>query len=300
MRFGTISLTHAPFEDLVTRWRWLESLGFDSAWLDDDFVGNPAVSDYEAWTVLGALARETSRMRIGTLVSAITFRHPTFLAAQVVSVDQISGGRVTVGLGSGAVNPEFNPLVGQGAWSPAERADRFEEQVVILDTLLRGEPISHEGPHYPTVVPAMPQPVQRPRPPILLAAHGPRGLRLAARYADAWNCFGGQLYDGPTRPFAEAVADTRRLIGRLDEACAEAGREPATIDRSIFAFRVEPDPFSSLDWFDEYVGAYGEIGIGEIVFLWPPDQYVYAGAEPVPAERVRMFERIATDRIGHR
>lgn len=300
MRFGTISLTHAPFEDLVGRWRWFESLGFDSAWLDDDFVGNPSVSDYEAWTVLGALARETSRMRIGTLVSAITFRHPTFLAAQVVSVDQISGGRVTLGLGSGAVNPEFNQRVGQGAWTPAERADRFEEQVVILDTLLRGEPISHGGPHYPTVVSAMPPPVQRPRPPILLAAHGPRGLRLAARYADAWNCFGGQLYDGPDRPFAEAVADTRRLIGRLDEACAEVGRDPATLDRSIYAFGATPDPFSSLDWFDEYVGAYAEVGISEILFLWPPDDYVYAGAEPVPAERVRTFERIAADRIGHR
>lgn len=296
-RFGTISLTHAPFEELVARFRWFEALGFDTAWVDDDLI-RPGISDYEAWTTLGALARETSRIRIGTLVSTIAFRHPTFLAAQAVTVDHLSGGRVSVGLGSGACCPEFNTLVGHGEWSSVERADRLQEQVVILSALLKGEPIEHAGPYYPTVVPAMPQPVQRPRPPLVLAAHGPRGLRLAARHADGWNCFGGQSYGGPDRRFAEAVEETRRLLDGLEAACAEAGRDPATITRSILAFAVRPDPLSSLDWFDEYVGAYAALGIDEVTFFWPP--FFHPEHEPVPRATAAMFERIAAERLASR
>jgi len=294
MRFATLSLTCAPFEELVARFRRFEALGFDMAWVDDDLI-RARVSDYEAWTALGALARETSRIRIGTLVSTIPFRHPTFLAAQAITVDHLSRGRVSVGLGSGACCPAFNKVVGHGEWSSAERADRFEEQVFVLSTLLRGEPIDHAGPHYPTVVSEMPQPVQRPRPPLVLAAHGPRGLRLAARHADGWNCFGGQSYGGPERSFGEAIAETRRLLAGLDEACAEAGRDPASLERSILAFAVRPDPLSSLDWFDEYVGAYEELGIGEIGFFWPP--FFHDDADPVPAATTAMFERIAAERI---
>jgi alkanesulfonate monooxygenase SsuD/methylene tetrahydromethanopterin reductase-like flavin-dependent oxidoreductase (luciferase family) len=297
MRFATISLTSAPFRGLVERFQRFEELGFDTAWVDDDLI-RARVSDYEAWTALGALARETSRIRIGTLVSSIPFRHPTFLAAQAITVDHLSGGRLSVGIGSGACCPEFNRVVGHGEWSSAERADRFEEQVVVLSTLLRGEPIDHPGPHYPTVVPQVPQPVQRPRPPLIVAAHGPRGMRLAARHADGWNCFGGQTYDGPERSFTEAVAETRRLVAGLDAACAEVGRDPATIGRSILAFRAEPDPFSSLDWFDEYVGAYEEIGIDEIAFFWPPASP--AADEPPSPAVAAMFERITAERISGR
>ena len=300
MRFGTLSFTRAPFEDLVARWRWLEELGFDSAWVDDDLVAEPGLSDFEAWTVLGALARETTRMRIGTLVSTIAFRHPAFLAAQAVTVDHLSAGRVSLGLGSGDCCPEFNPLVGHEDWSSTQRADRFEEQVLVVDALLRGEPVTHPGPYYPTSVAAMPPPVQRPRPPLILAAHGPRGLRLAARYADGWNCFGGQPYEGPTRTFPDALDETRRLIARLDEACEEAGRGPDTLDRSVFAYRVEPDPFSSLNWFDEYVGSYGELGINAIVFFWPPLPNVRATDVSVAAPLRQSFERIAAQRIGLR
>jgi alkanesulfonate monooxygenase SsuD/methylene tetrahydromethanopterin reductase-like flavin-dependent oxidoreductase (luciferase family) len=297
MRFSTISLTHAPFGDLVDQFRWFESLGFDTAWVDDDLI-RPRVSDFEAWTTLGALARETSRIRIGTLVSTIAFRHPAFLAAQAITADHLSGGRVTVGLGSGACCPEFNALVGHDEWSSAERADRFAEQVEVLSVLLRGDPIDHAGRHYPTAIPRPPLPVQRPAIPLVLAAHGPRGRRLAARHAAGWNCFGGQSYGGPERTFAEAVEETRQMLAGLDEACAEAGRDPATIDRSILAFAMKPDPLSSLDWFDEYVGAYEAIGIDEIAFFWPP--FFHPDGEPVPAATVAAFERISGARVASR
>jgi alkanesulfonate monooxygenase SsuD/methylene tetrahydromethanopterin reductase-like flavin-dependent oxidoreductase (luciferase family) len=297
MRFSMISLTHAPFEVLVGQFRWYESLGFDTAWVDDDLI-RPRVSDYEAWTTLGALARETSRIRIGTLVSTIAFRHPSFLAAQAITVDHLSGGRVSVGLGSGACCPEFNALVGHDEWSSAERADRFAEQVLVLSVLLRGEPIDHAGPHYPTAILQPPLPVQRPAIPLVLAAHGPRGLRLAARHAAGWNCFGGQSYGGPERTFAEAVEKTREMLADLDRACAEAGRDPSTIDRSILAFAVKPDPLWSLDWFDEYVGAYEALGIDEITFFWPP--FFHPDGELVPKSTVAAFERIAGARVTSR
>jgi alkanesulfonate monooxygenase SsuD/methylene tetrahydromethanopterin reductase-like flavin-dependent oxidoreductase (luciferase family) len=297
MRFGVISLTSAPFEDLARRVRWFEDLGFDTAWVDDDLI-RPGVSDYEAWTALGALARDTSHIRIGTLVSTIAFRHPTFLAAQAITVDHLSDGRVTLGLGSGACCPEFNALVGHGEWSSAERADRFAEQVEVLATLLRGEPVDHSGPHYPTVAPDPPKPVQRPGIPLVLAAHGSRGLRLAARHAAGWNCFGGQAYGGPARTFDEAVGKTREMLDGLDAACVEAGRDPRTISRSILAFAVRPDPLSSLDWFDEYVGRYEALGIDEISFFWPP--FYHPDREPVPPDTTAAFERVAALRIGSR
>jgi alkanesulfonate monooxygenase SsuD/methylene tetrahydromethanopterin reductase-like flavin-dependent oxidoreductase (luciferase family) len=300
MRFGVLSFTHAPFGELVERWRWFEALGFDVAWVADELFAQPGLFEFEAWTTLGALARETRGIRIGTLVSTLPFRHPTFLAAQALTLDHVSGGRAMVGFGSGAGDPEFNALVGHGEWTPAERADRFEEQVVVLSSLLRGEPVDHAGPHYPALVPAAPAPVQRPRPPLILAAHGPRGLGLVARHADGWSSFGGQPYGPPRRPETDAVAATMRLASRLDEACAEAGREPGDISRSILAFAVDPDPFVSLDRFDEYVGGYAEIGIDEIDFFWPPRGHFRPGDPPVPGAHVATLERVAAERFSGR
>lgn len=242
MRFATITLTHGPFQDLVERFRWFEALGFDTAWVDDDLI-RARVSDFEAWTALGALARETSRIRIGTLVSTIAFRHPTFLAAQAITVDHLSGGRVSVGLGSGACCPEFNKVVGHGEWTPAERADRFEEQVVVLSSLLRGEPIDHPGPYYPTVVPEMHQPVQQPRPPLILAAHGPRALRLRLSTQTAGTASAGSLTtarSGPSgkpsrRPDACWPGSTRHVSssGAIRRALsARSSRSPSGPTRS--------------------------------------------------------------------
>jgi len=189
VRFGTLSFTHAPFEDLAARWRWFEALGFDSAWVADELFAQPGLSDFEAWTALGALARETTRMRIGTLVSTLPFRHPTFLAAQALTLDHISGGRAAVGIGSGAGDPEFNDLVGQGRWSASERADRFEELARVLSALLGGRAVDHDGPHYPTVVGAVPPSVAPeplvPQPATKKTAHNAamRTPRQAARIA---------------------------------------------------------------------------------------------------------------------
>lgn len=299
LRFGILSFPTAPYDALARIWRDAEALGFDSAWLADD-LNLPGYADFEPWTLLGALAHETTRLRIGTMVSAITFRHPAFLAAQVITVDHISHGRVELGLGAGESDNNYGSL-GLNDWSAAERRDRLAEQALILDRLLGGEPVSYVGRYYRTVTAEMPMPVQQPRPPIIIAAHGARGLRLTAQYADGWNSLGGQPFPearyGKSVTLAEAVAATKQRSDQLDAYCSEIGRDPAAIRRSIAVYRpVPPDPLSSLDAFDEYVGRYAEIGINEIIFYWPP-LLNFLEKRPIEAAQRALLEQIALERF---
>ena len=301
MRFGIFTFSRAPYEAIAQAFRQAESLGFASAWVNDDLMV-PDYSDFEPWTLLAALARDTSRIRLGTMVTAITFRHPSLLAAQILTVDHLSAGRVSVGLGSGGP-PHPYAAFGHEEWPPRERVERLDEQTAVLDGLLRGEPVSYVGKHYPVRNARLAAPAQLPRPPVIVAAHGERAMRVAARYGDGWNTLGGQPFpaglDPAQRlPLAEVVARTRQLSERLDAACSEIGRDPATIRRSVLALAPNPDPFSSLDAFDEYVGAYEAIGIDEIIFYWPPVEHAYGERTPVPAEAQARFERIAAQRIG--
>jgi alkanesulfonate monooxygenase SsuD/methylene tetrahydromethanopterin reductase-like flavin-dependent oxidoreductase (luciferase family) len=301
LRFGILSFTTAPYDTLAHLWRDAEALGFDSAWVDDD-LNLPRMADFEAWAVLAALARDTTRLRIGTLVTSITYRHPTLLAAQAITIDHLSHGRVQLGIGAGGMAGDY-AVLGLDIWPLKERSDRLAEQVAILDRLLRGERVSYEGRYYSVTGAHLHAPVQQPRLPLIIAAHGERGLRLAARYADGWNSFGGQPF-APTRgessrgpvSLVEAVATTQRLSERLDTYCQEIRRGPATIRRSILAFYPVPDPLGSLDAFDEYVGRYRAIGIDEITFFWPPLDNVEQ-PRPITAEQQALFERIATERL---
>jgi alkanesulfonate monooxygenase SsuD/methylene tetrahydromethanopterin reductase-like flavin-dependent oxidoreductase (luciferase family) len=284
---------------LVQHLRRAEELGFVSAWVNDDLMV-PSYADFEPWTLLGALARDTATIRLGTMVTAITFRHPSLLATQVVTLDHISGGRAELGLGAGGAGHP-NAAFSQPPWPPRKRADRLEEQAAILGSLLRGETVTRDGRYYPVTDARVPIVTQRPRPPLTIAAHGNRTLRTVARHADAWNTLGGQPHPEEgveTRQIslAAAVEATRQLSERLDEHCQDLGRDPATIRRSVQAVNPNPDPFASLDAFDEYVGAYEEIGIGESIFYWPPIEF-FIKRGPVPQETQARFERIAAQRV---
>jgi alkanesulfonate monooxygenase SsuD/methylene tetrahydromethanopterin reductase-like flavin-dependent oxidoreductase (luciferase family) len=299
MRFGIFGFGRAPYGELARRFRLAEELGFASAWVDDDLLV-PQYSDFEPWTLLGALARDTGRIRLGTMVTAITFRHPSFLVAQVVALDHVSGGRAELGLGAGGY-PHPYAAFSQHPWTPRERAERLEEQAAIIGPLLRGERVTRAGPHYPVTDAQAPPAVQRPRPPFTVAAHGARGLRTVARHADGWNSLGGQPYSadgGETHrvTLAAAAAETRRLSERLDGFCRELGRDPATVWRSVQALTPAPDPFASLDAFDEYAGTYRAIGIDELIFYWPPIELI-GHRGPVPPELQARFERIAAQRV---
>jgi F420-dependent oxidoreductase-like protein len=176
----------------------------------------------DAWTTLAALAAVTTRLRLGTLVSPVTFRHPAVLAKSVVTVDQVSGGRVELGIGAGWWEREHEvygiplPPVGQ-------RMDMLEEQLQIIGAHWAEGPFTIEGTYYAArELDARPKPVQQPRPPLILGGKGgPRGLRLAARYADEYNT---------VMLGAEEVADVRR---QLDQACEAEDRDPATLPLSM-------------------------------------------------------------------
>jgi alkanesulfonate monooxygenase SsuD/methylene tetrahydromethanopterin reductase-like flavin-dependent oxidoreductase (luciferase family) len=298
MHFGIFSFSCVPYADLAHRFQHAEDMGFSSAWVDDDLL-TPGYADLEPWTLLGALARDTTTIRLGTMVTAITFRHPSFLAAQAVTLNHLSDGRAELGLGTGGPPHPYGAF-GHTDWTPGERAERLEEYAAVLAPLLAGEMVTREGQHYPVREAQLPPAVQRPRPPLIVAAHGNRALRVAARHADGWNSLGGQPYPlkdmNDLVSLGEAVAKTKRLSERLDRFCRETGRDPATVQRSVQALNPVPDPFTSLDAFDEYVGAFDAIGIGELIFYWPPIDLVLSGGD-VPAERQARFERIVAERI---
>ena len=219
LRIFTEPQQGASYDDLLRVAKATEDLGFDAFFRSDHYLAMDGVSGLpgptDAWLTLAGLARETSRIRLGTLVSPATFRLPGPLAIGVAQVDGMSGGRVELGLGAGWFEPEHGaygipfPTVG-------ERFDRFAEQVEIVHGLLTtadGATFDHAGAHYQlTDSPALPKPVQSPPPLILGGAGKKRGAALAARFADEYNV-----------PF-RSRAETGEIFDRVRAAVAETGR----------------------------------------------------------------------------
>jgi alkanesulfonate monooxygenase SsuD/methylene tetrahydromethanopterin reductase-like flavin-dependent oxidoreductase (luciferase family) len=286
LRFGMIVFPQANGIDaLVERWKRAEAMGFDSIWVADEApMQFPGLIHYEAWALLGVLARETSRVKIGTAVTSITFRHPLLLAMSASTIDHASAGRLVIGIGAGG-SDKGEAGVGV-SWTPRGRADRLEQQVEILDALLRGETVTREDGPYVMRAAQVEPPLQRPRPPIMVAAQGRRGLGVVARFADVWNTLGGQPTHGAgVLPLADAVAETRHQTEALDEACRAIGRDPGQLTRSLFVYRV--DPYASMDAFSEIVAAYRPLGITEFILGWPRA----LGAQTLES-RERILERL--------
>ena len=205
-----------------------EELGFDAFFRSDHFQamgGSGLPGPTDSWVTLGALALQTSRIRLGTMVTAATFRLPGPLAIAVAQVDQMSGGRVDFGLGTGWFEAEHTAY-GIPFPSLGERFDRFEEQLAVITGLWEtpeGQTFSYAGTHYQlTDSPALPKPAQRPRPPVIVGGGGPRRTpRLAARYADEFNSGFKDL------------AETEAQFGRVRDACTAAGRDPGSMRLSV-------------------------------------------------------------------
>ncbi|WP_433500498.1 LLM class F420-dependent oxidoreductase [Sphaerimonospora sp. CA-214678] len=223
LRIFTEPQQGASYDDLLTVARTAERLGFDGFFRSDHYLrmgaGSPEPGPTDAWVTLAGLARETSSIRLGTLVTAGTFRLPGPLAISVAQVDQMSGGRIELGLGTGWFEEEHTaygipfPPIG-------ERFDRLAEQLEIITGLWSAaKPFSFEGAHYRLVdSPALPKPAQRPGPPIILGGAGPRRTpRLVARFADEYNV-----------PF-HGLDDTGAAYGRVREACEAVGRDAVTL-----------------------------------------------------------------------
>lgn len=221
------------FDAVLHRAQRCEELGIGSLWLYDHLYG-PGAPEYpslEAWTLATALLARTERLRVGHLVLCNQFRHPAVLAKMATTLDQISAGRLLLGLGSGSIEDE-HARTGLPWNTFAERSERLGETLQILDQAFADGRIDFAGRHF-TVrdLPVVPGPVQRPRPPIVVGGVGERyTLPLVARYADVWNV--------PTY----ALTDLDRRVEALHAACAEAGRDPASIVMSVEAvLALAPD-----------------------------------------------------------
>lgn len=267
-----------PWPEIVAAWqRYDATEGIDSIWGVDHFMrpSAPEAPHFDGWAALAALAPLTRRARIGVLVTCNTFRHPALLAKMATTVDHASGGRLELALGAGWFAPEHEafgiPLPG-----PGERVARAEESVALLDALLREEQVSFAGRYYRTADATLrPGPQQRPRPPLTIGGHGPRMLKVAARYADRWNSFG-------------TVAEMRERSDRLTAACEAIGRDPGSILRSCYGGpqNLGADPWQSADAFADMVGRYaGGTGITEFI-LEPPAEAQWPVAERILAETV--------------
>ena len=229
LRIFTEPQQGASYATLRSVARAAEDLGFDAFFRSDHFLmmgdvpGLPGPTD--SWATLAALAVETSRIRLGTLVTSATFRLPGPLAVTVAQVDEMSGGRVELGLGAGWYEREHEAY-GMPFPPVRERFDRFEEQLAVITGLWStpaGETFSYDGQYYPVIDSAgLPKPVQSPKPPIIIGGGGKRRTpALAARYADEFNA-------GFT-----SVDDTATLFGRVREACTAEGRDPSSMTLSI-------------------------------------------------------------------
>lgn len=217
----------ATYDDLLAVARTAEDLGFGAFFRSDHYLGMgteglPGPTD--AWITLAGLARDTSTIRLGTLMTSATFRYPGPLAISVAQVDRMSGGRVELGIGAGWFEAEHTAY-GIPFPDTRERFDRLEESLAVITGLWgtpEGERFSFEGRHYRLAdSPALPKPVQSPRPPVLIGGKGKRRTpALAARYADEFNI-----------PF-ESVEETTAIFGRVREACSAEGRDPASLTRS--------------------------------------------------------------------
>lgn len=196
-----------------------ETDGFDSVWLPDHFLyrkpGEPTRGVWDCWTILAALAEATRRVELGTLVLCNSFRNPAILAKMATTADEVSQGRLILGIGAGWNEPEYHAF----GLPFDNRVDRFEEALRIIGPLLREGRVDFSGKYYQARdcenVPAGPRPAG---PPLLVGSAGPRMLRLTARYADLWNTG----YMGKVDTMVEPLA-------KIEAACREVGRDPATL-----------------------------------------------------------------------
>ncbi|MEV5531710.1 LLM class flavin-dependent oxidoreductase [Streptomyces prunicolor] len=295
LRLSTVILPYRRWhEGGGAAWQRAEELGFHTAFTYDHlswrtFRDGPW---FGAVPTLTAAAATTRHMRLGTLVTSPNFRHPVTLAKELISLDDFSDGRVTLGIGAGGTGFDATAL-GQDPWTPRERADRFGEFVPLLDRLLTEDSVSYEGDFYSAhEARNIPGCVQRPRLPFAVAATGPRGLGLAARYGQAWVTTGDpRLFENGTPE--QSVHAIGGQVEKLADACAAIGRDVAGIDK-ILLTGFTPDrgrPLESLGAFVDFAGRHQELGFTEIVIHWPVPDSVFATDE-------KVFEQIAMEALA--
>lgn len=291
--FQVLTLPGCPWTDFRDQVLHVEALGFDIAAVPDHFCdwANPPAPWLECWTLMAALAVETSSIRLSTNVSQIPLRNPGVLAHQAVTVDHISGGRVELGIGTGLTIDPGTEMVGLPNWSNRERAARFGEYIELLGLLLSQDVTTYSGEYYSADQAVMnPSSLQAPRLPLVAAALGPKMMHHAARFADGWNTmsfspdFGSQLDE-----LAERNA-------HMDTLCEQVGREPKSLRRSVNLFDAEARSAGGrLRYYDDeellidLISSLREAGFSEFGLYYPSDSSQLDAFEHTAREIIPRF-----------
>ena len=290
MRIGVVTLPELPWREARARWKALEDMGFAHGWTYDHLAWRTLADRpwYGTVPTLTAAATVTTTLRIGTWVTSPNYRHPVTLAKDLMTLDDVSDGRVSAGIGAGGTGWDATVL-GQDPLSPRQRVDRLAEFVELLDQLLTRPDTSYRGEWFTAERARMFPAGSRSRIRVLVAANGPRSMRIAAG-ADGW------ITTGPPEGSAtEAAADdagtgwwtgVAGLVDRFATITSEAGRDPAEPDRLLDADSAPAFSLSSVGAFADCAGRAAELGFTDLVVHWPRADEPYAGDE-------RVLEQIA-------
>jgi len=293
VRHGIVILPQQPWAEAKNRWIQAEELGFDHAWIYDHLSWKSLADEqwYATIPTLTAAAGVTSRIGLGTFVTSPNFRHPVPFAKDLATLDDVSEGRFLLGVGSGGTGFD-STVLGQDELSPRDRHARFEEFVRGLDELLRFEApgsggISFSGDWFTAVNARMVgAPAQRPRMPFVVAAEGPRGMRLTAELADGWLTLGRTA--DTLNEWWQIVADT---VARMEDVLEKAGRASSSIDRYLNLDGAPQFSMESVDTWQDAVGRADELGFTDVIGHWPRADGIYAGKESVMVEIASRFSR---------
>jgi len=294
MRVGVVILPQYSWPEARARWKSLEDRGFAHGWTYDHLSWRDLAEQDWFGTIptLTAAATATSRLRLGTWVTSPNFRHPVTLAKDLMTMDDISSGRIIVGVGAGGTGWDAGAL-GQQPLTPRQRVDRLDEFVTLTDVLLRQPDTSWQGSYFQAVQAKMIPAGSRSRIPLVVAANGPKTIAIAVGKGDAWATTGpesSQIPDVTTDKWWQAIAG---LVERFETAATNTGRDPATVDRYLNLDSAPVLSIGSIEAFDDAAGRAAALGFTDVVVHWPRPEGIYAADESV-------LDRIA-DRLtnGH-
>jgi alkanesulfonate monooxygenase SsuD/methylene tetrahydromethanopterin reductase-like flavin-dependent oxidoreductase (luciferase family) len=274
VKLSVVILPCARWDDVRDNWRRADEWGLHAAYTYDHLSWRTPFREgpwFSMIPTLVAASTVTSRLRLGPLVTSPNFRHPLLLAKDLIALDDISNGRIVVGVGSGGTGYDATTL-GHEPWSPRERHERFVEFTRVLDWLLRESMSNVDGPYYPVVDSRqLPGPRQLPRPPIYVSAQGPKTIALAAELAEGWVSFGDPGSD-PRRDTLEAV---KEQVAMLNTELDSRGRTRSSMHRLLLNFGTDESPMVSLESFLDWAGRYRDIGIDEVVVHWPVAETIF-------------------------
>jgi alkanesulfonate monooxygenase SsuD/methylene tetrahydromethanopterin reductase-like flavin-dependent oxidoreductase (luciferase family) len=289
MRLGAILVPTQPWARTAQDFRWAEQTGYDVAYIYDHLT-HPTVAGRwlaHGFTTLTAAASVTSSMRLGTLVASATLHSPVMLARLAATVDDVSGGRLVLGLGAGS--PRCALADRDEDPSPAEMSHRLADVVEGFGAVFagatewRGRTMSFSG------LETTPMPEGAHRPELVLAAHGPRAMELTARHADGWNTYGGPAAAG-LEP-EDFWAELARQAGRMTEACERVGRDPATLRRSVLLGYGTVRPADSANAYQDALARAETLGFTEVVVYAPMGE---------PGERFWSDPEVHAEVLGSR